>query len=208
MAHCHTAHLPLGALLSPCTMCGTGIGKTLLSYWNSVSLAALLGRGLVTSAYDAADVAYDGDDQGGRTSSVLTQYVRNYSSAELRAAVPTIATRMFGEVSAEFLSRCVECADGVCFWRCLWPFPTEVCPPRLPPSASSSLRNWSNAVRSHKRCASLAGQFRLPRADMHLPAHLAAEPPWLPRVPLAVRATAPQLAVVSAARIYGGWKSR
>ena len=26
MAHCNTVHLPLGALLSPCTMCGTGNG--------------------------------------------------------------------------------------------------------------------------------------------------------------------------------------
>ena len=24
MVHCHTVHLPLGALLSPCAMCGTG----------------------------------------------------------------------------------------------------------------------------------------------------------------------------------------
>ena len=24
MVHSHTVHLPLGALLSPCTMCGTG----------------------------------------------------------------------------------------------------------------------------------------------------------------------------------------
>ena len=24
MVHCHTVHLPLGALLTPCTMCGTG----------------------------------------------------------------------------------------------------------------------------------------------------------------------------------------
>ena len=24
MVHCHTVHLPLGALLIPCTMCGTG----------------------------------------------------------------------------------------------------------------------------------------------------------------------------------------
>ena len=24
MVHCHTVHLPIGALLSPCTMCGTG----------------------------------------------------------------------------------------------------------------------------------------------------------------------------------------
>ena len=24
MVHCHTVHLPLGALLSPCTVCGTG----------------------------------------------------------------------------------------------------------------------------------------------------------------------------------------
>ena len=27
MVHCHTVHLPLGALLSPCTMCGTGTAK-------------------------------------------------------------------------------------------------------------------------------------------------------------------------------------
>ena len=29
MVHCHTVHLPLGALLSPCTMCGTGMHRDL-----------------------------------------------------------------------------------------------------------------------------------------------------------------------------------
>ena len=27
MVHSHTVHLPLGALLSPCTMCGTGLQR-------------------------------------------------------------------------------------------------------------------------------------------------------------------------------------
>ena len=43
MVHSHTVHLPLGALLSPCTMCSTGM--------------QLFKGSLLTRCYDAAEVS-------------------------------------------------------------------------------------------------------------------------------------------------------
>ena len=53
MAHSHTVHLPLGALLIPCTMCGTGGDKTAAE---KEALAELedLGRGLTPLMFQTA----------------------------------------------------------------------------------------------------------------------------------------------------------
>ena len=93
--HCHTVHLPLGALLTWCTMCGTGagilgseLGALLTSYLgvstsaegstdfthlfdlvlicNLSSLLPLLGLGLLDAAPASADDDGDaGGDAGG-----------------------------------------------------------------------------------------------------------------------------------------------
>ena len=54
VVHCHTVHLPLGALLIPCTMCGAG-GYTYYHIWQ-VSLTCLVAKEtpLATSSSGAA----------------------------------------------------------------------------------------------------------------------------------------------------------
>ena len=58
MVHYHTVHLPLGALLSPCTMCGTGseerAGGGLIRSeeglaWTFIVLVSLIGMTLGAS---------------------------------------------------------------------------------------------------------------------------------------------------------------
>ena len=114
-----------------------GIGKTMFSYFNSAAAAALLGRDLATRAYDDA-VAFDGGGSGS-TSSILRRVVVNQSSSTIH--VPSSARSWFAAVGRKDL--CVGCADGLCFFTCLWPFPTEI--NSSPSTCASSQRMWRPA---------------------------------------------------------------